>query len=74
MKFIIEVEDFYLDDEKELEPALKSYIIHEVITKINKDLKEKIEDGINKEVKAQVEQTLYRKIGTFVSECIAKSS
>lgn len=71
MKFTIEVEDFYLDEDKELAPALKSYIIREVVTTIDKGLQAKVEDAITKEVKAQVEQTLYRKIGTFVTECIA---
>jgi hypothetical protein len=71
MKITIDISDFYLDEEQDLEPALKKTIIHQAVTKITADLKAKIEDGVNKEVKAQVEQTLYRKIGTFVAECIA---
>lgn len=70
MKFTIEVEDFYLDEEKDLAPALKQHIISTVVNKISTDLKAKIEDGVQKEVKAQVEQTLYRKIGSFVTEAI----
>lgn len=70
MKFIIEVDDFYME-QGELETELKSHIITSVIHKITTDLKQKIEDGVIREVKAQVEQTLYRKIGTFVTECIA---
>lgn len=70
MKFIIEVEDFYME-EGDLESELKRHIITSVVHKITTDLKQKIEDGVIKEVKAQVEQTLYRKIGAFVTDCIA---
>lgn len=69
MKFTIEVDDFYLE-EGDLESELKRHIIASCVHKITTDLKQKIEDGVIKEVKAQVEQTLYRKIGTFVTECI----
>lgn len=70
MKFTIEVEDFYLE-EGDLEGALKKHIIDSCVYKITQEIKTKIDDGVNKEVKAQVEQTLYRKIGSLVSECIA---
>jgi len=70
MKFVIEVDDFYME-EGELDTALKQHIITSCVHKITTDLKQKIEDGVTKEIKAQVEQTLYRKIGTFVSESIA---
>lgn len=69
MKFTIEVEDFYME-EGDLESNLKSHIINACVSKITSDLKVKIEDGVQKEVKAQVEQTLYRKIGSFVTESI----
>lgn len=70
MKFIIETNDFYMED-GDLEIKLKQYIIHDVVMQIQKNIEQKINDGITKEVKAQVEQTLYRKIGTYVTECIA---
>lgn len=70
MKFTIEIEDFYLDEESDLEPALKKHIIHDCIRQITTALKDKIEDGVNKEVKAQVEKGLSRKITSFVTECI----
>jgi hypothetical protein len=70
MKFTIEVEDFYLDEDNDLAPALKQHIISTVVNKISTDLKSKIEDGVQKEVKAQVEQTLYRKITSLTNEVI----
>lgn len=70
MKFTIEVEDFYME-EGDLESNLKATIIHSCVQKITTDLKTKIDEGVTKEVKAQVEQQLYRKIASFVSDCIA---
>lgn len=71
MKFTIEVEDFYLEEDRDLAPALKSYIINDVVQKIHKSIKDKVEEHVTKEVKAQVEQSLYRKISTLVGEIIA---
>jgi hypothetical protein len=70
MKITIDVEDFYIE-EGDLQAELKRHVISSAVHKVTTDLKQKIEDGVIKEVKAQVEQTLYRKIGTLVSECIA---
>lgn len=71
MKFTIEVEDFWLNDEDNLEENLKKYIISDIVRQIDASIKAKVDDHINKEVKAQVEQTLYRKISTLVGETIA---
>lgn len=71
MKFTISVEDFWLDEEQELEPKLKSHIIHNVVQQIHQSIKTKIDEHVTKEVKAQVEQSLYRKISTLVGEIIA---
>jgi hypothetical protein len=70
MTFKIEVDDFYME-EGDLASELKRTITNDVTAQIRKMLEAKIEDGITKEVKAQVEQTLYRKIVTYVGECIA---
>lgn len=71
MQFTIEVSDFWLDEEKELEPALRNHIIRDVVSKIEASIKQKIDDHIQKEVKSQVEQSLYRKINSLVGEIIA---
>jgi hypothetical protein len=70
MKFTVEVEDFWLEEE-DLSSALKRHVIHEVVTSIHNSIKQKIEDHVTKEVKAQVEQSLYRKISSLVGEIIA---
>lgn len=71
MKFTIEVEDFWLGEDSNLEPALKKFITDDVVRQIELSIKTKVEDGINKEVKSQVEQNLYRKIASITNECIA---
>lgn len=71
MKFIIEVSDFYLDEEQDLESALKKHLIYEITKQINDAIKQKVEDGVTKEVKAQVEQSLYRKIAKLTEDVIA---
>jgi len=71
MKFTIEVEEFWLDEESELEPALKDHIKRDVINQIESSIKAKVEDAITKEVKSQVEQMLYRRITSLVNECIS---
>jgi hypothetical protein len=71
MKFTITIEDFWLDEEQDLEPKLKSHIIHNVVQQIHASIKSKIDEHVTKEVKAQVEQSLYRKISTLVGEIIA---
>jgi len=70
MKFIIELSDFYLDEENDLESALKDHIIKSCVQKISTDLKSQIDECIINEVKKQVEVGLRTKISSFVSECI----
>jgi len=71
MVFKIEVDEFWLDEEQELVPALKKHIISDVVRQIETSIKAKIEDGVNREVKSQVEQSLYRRITSLTTEIIA---
>ena len=70
MKFVIEVDDFYMEG-GDLESNLKHHIIQDCVSQITQSLKQKIEDGVNKEVKSQVEQSLYRRISQLTSEIIS---
>lgn len=70
MKFVIEVDDFYMEG-GDLESNLKHHIIRDCVSQITQSLKQKIEDGVNKEVKSQVEQSLYRRISQLTSEIIS---
>ncbi len=69
-KFKVDLEDFYLDYEDELEPSLKKYITNSVVQSINKSIADKVDKAITKEVSAQVEKSLYRKIQKLVAEII----
>ena len=47
MKFVIEVDDFYMEG-GDLESNLKHRIIQDCVSQITQSLKQKIEDGVNK--------------------------
>ena len=70
MTFKIEIEDFWLDEEHELEPALKNYIISDVVSQIAKSIEKKIDDTITRVVKEQVSASLYRDIQKIVKETV----
>jgi hypothetical protein len=70
MKIIVEVEDFYLDEEQDLEQGLKNYVVEEVLNKISASIKTKVETQILVEVKSQVENAMYKQINLFISEFI----
>ena len=72
MKIQIEIDDFYLDEESELEPALKRYVINEVVSKINKQIEDKVNDTITRQVKLQVEKQLLSKTNKLIDEFIEK--
>ena len=71
MKFIIEVEDFYLDEESQLAPALTEHIKNTVVHKISESIKDRVEKQITMEVKARVEESMYRLIQSYVSDTVA---
>lgn len=70
MKFTIDIEDFCLDEDRDLEPALKKYIIDTVVREIWKGVEKKAEASVTKEVKDQVEKSFFRQIQSTVSEVI----
>jgi len=58
MKFKVEIEDFYLDREEDIEPSLKQFVINSVVQTINKQIEKRIEDTINLQVKQLIEKHL----------------
>lgn len=72
MKIQIEIDDFYLDQESELEPALKSYIIDEVVLKINKEIEDKVNETVTRQVKLQVKKQMLSKTNKLIDEFIEK--
>lgn len=70
MKFKIDVDDFWLSESSDLAPALKKYIIDEIIAKIYKKIEKKVQDHIELEVKRMVEETLYKKTSLIIEKVI----
>jgi hypothetical protein len=67
MKFTIEVEGFWLEDDQ-LQPALTRHIISDVVSQIHKSMKSKIDEHIAKEAHAQVEKSMYFHINAATKE------
>lgn len=80
MKFTVELDEFWMDEDSgTLDEKLKSYVIHDVIMQIKKDIKEKIETEISFQVQQQLESSMYeyiqKEVKDFISEGkIRKSS
>jgi hypothetical protein len=70
MKFTIDVENFWLDGEDELEPALTKHITGSVIDQIEKSIAKKVEDHITLKVKAEIESRLYKFINLQIEHII----
>ena len=68
MKFTIEVEDFWLDSEDQLEPALAKHIISEVTRDIKKLIEKKVDDQIIRELKKEFEIGYSKKIREYISD------
>lgn len=71
MKFIIEVQDFYLDGE-DLQHALTEKIKNDVAFEIQKSIASKVEEHITRKVKAEVEERMYRFMNVAIEDIIQK--
>lgn len=73
MKFTVEIEEFWMDEDAgTLDEQLKSYIVHDVLMQIKKDIKEKIETEISFQVKQQFEHCMYEYIQKEVKDFISE--
>ena len=70
MKFTIEIEEFYLDEDENLAPALVKEITKNVIDGIWGQIKEKVDKAITIAVEAKVKQELALQINLRVAELI----
>lgn len=71
MKFTVEVSDFYLGEDGEIENGLKEYIVKDVLSQINKSIESKVEEHITRRVKDEVEKNLALMMNHKIAECIA---
>lgn len=70
MKFTIDVEDFWLDEDTGIEEGLRSHIKHDVVTQIKQSLKEAIETTIRQEVEQQFKENLSTEVALLTKEVI----
>lgn len=72
MKFTIELEDFYTDedDSDSLEDSLKKHIITDVTYKIQASIKDKVDKQITEKVSAIVEEKITSVIDSKLSELV----
>lgn len=70
MTFSITLDDFWLDQEEDIEPALKEYIINSVVLSIRKEIDEKVKVQIEKVAKDKVEASLSDRINGEVERLI----
>lgn len=69
MKFTVEIEDFYLEEEN-LNEGLKAYVRNEVIRKIHENIKEKVEKQITLKVNEEVQKTLVTVINSTINDFV----
>lgn len=74
MKFIVELDDFWMGDDDELERKLKSYIISSVYTQISNSIKNNVEEQISKKILDITNRKLNHIIDTKLSECLARQT
>lgn len=68
MKFKIEIDHFWLDEDSDLEPSLKKYIINEVVRKIEEKNRSIINNEINRIINKKVDDVIIPKINDIISE------
>lgn len=70
MKFTVEVEDFWLEEE-ELTEALSSHIKSEVVHKISASIKEKTDKQITEKIKEAIDKKIELVIDSTLTDLIA---
>ena len=71
MKIQIDITDFYLDEDDNIEQGLKDYVKKDVLAQISKSIKEKVDSQVLMEVKDIVEKNLYKEISAAIKETVA---
>lgn len=66
MKVIVELSDFYLDENEELLPALRKEVINQAVQHIKESIKARVESQVIMEVKESVERELYKTISAEI--------
>ncbi len=70
MKFTVEIEDFWCDEDTDIEGELKSSIIGEVVRKIKAEMKDAIDSQIREVVQQQISDNLATKIAMLTRSIV----
>jgi len=70
MKFEIDIKDFWLDDDDDIEPALIKHIVSSVTKKITESIQEKVDETITLKVKECIEARLSAVISDQIQKCM----
>lgn len=68
MKFTVEIDEFWLDEDSDLDSALKSHVIHDVTRKIQASIEEKVNIQIAEKIKVLMEERLSPIIDQTITE------
>jgi len=74
MKITIDISDFYLDDEQDIESGLKSYIKSQCVSAIMQSIQSKVDDQITRQVKDTVEKTMYSRVTKAIESTMKQES
>lgn len=58
MKIIVDLEDFWLDDEQELIPELQNHVKNTVIREIGESIKKQVDAFMDREIKGEIQKQL----------------
>jgi hypothetical protein len=70
MKYTVEVEDFFMDEDDDLSKKLNDYVVHQVITQIWEKINKKVDDEIRLAVQAYIERELTAKINARIADIV----
>lgn len=72
MKLKIDLDDFYLDEEDDLVPAIKDFVVNKVISTIWDRVEEKIKQKILDLCNENIQKIIDEKIETYLTEMLDK--
>lgn len=72
MKFIVEVDEFWLDEESELAPTLQASVKNEVVQQIKKSVETQVIDLMNKIMKEEIKSKLDTIVGDLMRDFLVK--
>jgi hypothetical protein len=70
MKFIVEMEDFYLNEDGQLSDSLQKHVTRDVLAQISERIKKQVEEAITKKVEEAMKEKIAPVIDTAIADMI----